>query len=51
MKYRVYTRFDGVSFDDTIEGSLTCCDNYYHFKDKDGKSCYYPIMFTVIQEL
>ncbi len=37
--------------DTTIKGELTeIGDNYYSFKDENGKFSYYPIINTIVEE-
>lgn len=50
-KYRIYGQVGSWSYDVTIEGILESYRNHYYIKDKDGKSHYYPMCSTRIDEI
>ena len=37
--------------EEMITGTLSVWDNYYHFKTDEGKSHYYPINYTIVNEI
>jgi hypothetical protein len=49
--YNIRTYIPGQSWNEEITGNLYCSDGYYRIEDKDGKSHYFPVIFTVIIEL